>query len=72
MVRLGQKHAAPFIEDGVADLPAAGVEQIVGLVLAPHYSGFSVGQYHERAAQAAAEAGAPTTPVSTRGACEPS
>ena len=59
VVRLGQKHAAPFVEDGVADLAAAGVDRIVGVVLAPHYSGFSVGQYHERAAAAAAEAGLP-------------
>lgn len=56
-VRLGQKHAAPFIEDAVADLAADGAEQIVGLVLAPHYSAFSVGQYHERAAATAAEHG---------------
>lgn len=58
-VALGQKHAAPFVEDGVATLVAAGVERIVGLVLAPHYSAFSVGQYHERAATAAADAAIP-------------
>ena len=59
VMQLGQKHAAPFIEDGVAELVAAGVEKIVGVVLAPHYSGFSVGQYHERAGTAAAAAGVP-------------
>ncbi len=53
VVRLGQKHAHPFIEDGVAELLELGVDGVVGLVLAPHYSGFSVGQYHERAAAAA-------------------
>jgi ferrochelatase len=52
-VRLGQKHAHPFVEDGVAELVELGVDGVVGLVLAPHYSGFSVGQYHERAAAAA-------------------
>ena len=57
VVRLGQKHAAPFIEDAVAELAAEGVERVVGVVLAPHWSGFSVGQYHERAGSAAAEAG---------------
>jgi protoporphyrin/coproporphyrin ferrochelatase len=57
VVRLGQKHAAPFIEDGVAELAAEGVERIVGVVLAPHYSGFSVGQYNERAGAAAGAAG---------------
>jgi ferrochelatase len=57
VVQLGQKHAAPFIEDAVVSLAAAGVERIVGVVLAPHYSGFSVGQYNERAAAAAEAAG---------------
>ncbi len=59
VVRLGQKHAAPFVEEGVADLATAGVDGVVGVVLAPHYSGFSVGQYHERAGAAAADAGLP-------------
>ena len=57
IVRLGQKHAFPFIEDGVAALCDDGVELIVGIVLAPHYSGFSVGQYHARAAAVAEERG---------------
>ncbi|MEY2565895.1 MAG: protoporphyrin/coproporphyrin ferrochelatase [Actinomycetota bacterium] len=48
-VVLGQKHAAPFIEDGRAELEAMGVDRVVGLVLAPHYSALSVGQYEERA-----------------------
>ncbi|MGK2949399.1 MAG: ferrochelatase [Acidimicrobiales bacterium] len=54
-VVLGQKHAAPFIEDAVTTLAGDGIEQVVGLVLAPHYSRFSVGQYQERLATAAAE-----------------
>ncbi|CAN5177105.1 ferrochelatase [soil metagenome] len=56
-VALGQKHAAPFIEDGVATLAEAGIDGVVGLVLAPHYSGFSVGQYQQRVAASATEAG---------------
>jgi len=56
-VVLGQKHAAPFIEDAVAELAADGITTTVGLVLAPHYSGFSVGQYQSRAAEAGAAAG---------------
>lgn len=51
-VVLGQKHAAPFIEDAVAELAAEGITDAVGLVLAPHYSGFSVGEYQRRAADA--------------------
>src|SRR5437763_5318169 len=36
-----------------------GMERAVGLVLAPHYSRFSVGQYVERVEKAAAEHGIP-------------
>ena len=56
-VVLGQKHATPFIEDGVARLADAGITDAVGLVLAPHDSGFSVGEYQRRAAEAGAERG---------------
>ena len=59
VVVLGQKHAAPFIEDAIATLVAAEVEHIIGLVLAPHFSRGSVGQYHERAAEVAASASPP-------------
>jgi protoporphyrin/coproporphyrin ferrochelatase len=55
-VALGNKHAPPFVEDAVAEL--AGTRAgIVGLVLAPHYSRGSVGEYHGRAAAAAGERG---------------
>ena len=53
LVELGQKHAAPFIEDGVAALRSARVDRLVGVVLAPHYSAMSVGQYEARTRQAA-------------------
>ncbi len=56
-VALGQKHAAPFIEDGVAALVEAGVRGVVGLVLAPHFSRASVGEYQERLRTAAAKRG---------------
>ncbi len=59
VVRLGQKHAAPFVEDGVAALAEAGASGIVGVVLAPHWSAASVGQYDARAAEEAARAGVP-------------
>ncbi|MEO7428847.1 MAG: ferrochelatase [Acidimicrobiales bacterium] len=54
-VVLGQKHAAPFIEDAVATLACDGVQRVIGLVLAPHFSRFSVGEYQGRLATAAAE-----------------
>ncbi|HZN15881.1 MAG TPA: ferrochelatase [Acidimicrobiales bacterium] len=48
-VALGMKHSPPFIEDGVAELKAMDAVNPVGLVLAPHYSRMSVGEYTERA-----------------------
>jgi protoporphyrin/coproporphyrin ferrochelatase len=56
-VVLGYKHVAPRVEDTVAALGARGVRDAVGLVLAPHWSATSVGEYHERAAKAAVAAG---------------
>ena len=56
-VYLGQKHAAPFIEDAVAGLVEDGVERAVSLVLAPHFSSMSVGAYNARVAEAAANLG---------------
>jgi ferrochelatase len=52
-VVLGMKHAAPFIEESVEDLATRGFRCVVGLVLAPHYSAFSVGQYLDRLSTAA-------------------
>ena len=55
-VELGLKHAPPFIEDGVKALLEAGVSSITALVLAPHYSALSVGQYIERVEDAVGSA----------------
>ncbi len=62
-VVLGQKHAAPFIEDAIESLAAEGIARVVGLVLAPHFSGFSVGEYQRRLSTAAAEHGQRTAGV---------
>jgi ferrochelatase len=56
-VTLGLKHATPFIEEAVAEVAAAGFRRIVGLVLAPHYSSYSIGQYIGRVREAAAPHG---------------
>src|SRR3954469_5502435 len=48
-VVLGFKHASPTIEDAVAKLRADGVTRAVALVLPPHYSKGSVGEYLDRA-----------------------
>lgn len=54
---LGQKHAEPFIPDAVEQLARDEVERAVGLVLAPHYSAVSIGDYEARARRAAGEIG---------------
>jgi ferrochelatase len=56
-VELGMKHASPFIEEGVAALAAATISDAVGVVLTPHYSSLSVGDYQRLASAAAARAG---------------
>ena len=62
-VVLGQKHAAPFVEDAVEALAAGGATRVVGLVLAPHFSAASVGQYQERLRSAATERGMVATAI---------
>ena len=62
-VGLGLKHAAPSIEDGLQALVDDGADRIVGLVLAPHHSALSVGQYLERAEAAGAAAGVRVTGI---------
>lgn len=52
-VVLGLKHADPKIEAAVADVAERGFRRIVGAVLAPHYSAYSVGQYLGRVEEAA-------------------
>ncbi len=62
-VVLGLKHALPSIEQGVDELANVGCDRIVGLVLAPHYSAFSIGQYLDRLTAAAARHDISVTPV---------
>ncbi len=49
VVALGQKFASPEIPSTVDELVDAGVDRIIGLVLAPHYSPPSIGDYAARA-----------------------
>lgn len=44
-VYLGMKHAAPFIADAIDQMLSDGLTEMLGLVLAPHYSALSVGTY---------------------------
>lgn len=62
-VVLGLKHAEPKIETAVEDLARRGFAHIVGLVLAPHFSSYSIGQYMDRARAAAAPHGIAVTGI---------
>ena len=57
-VSLGLKHADPKVEDTARRVAEGGVSAVVGLVLAPHYSSYSIGQYLDRTRQGVAESGA--------------
>ena len=59
-VALGLKHADPKVEVAAAELAGAGFSTIVGLVLAPHYSSYSIGQYLDRTRQGVADSGRDT------------
>lgn len=57
LVALGNKHSSPRIEEAVDVLAGEEVTALVGLVLAPHYSALSVGEYAGRLTARAAAHG---------------
>ncbi|PLR97720.1 ferrochelatase [Bacillus sp. T33-2] len=57
---LGLKHIEPFIEDAVQQMHADGIEEAVSIVLAPHFSTFSVKSYNGRAREEAEKLGGPS------------
>lgn len=54
---IGLKHIEPFIEDAVESMAKAGIKRAASIVLAPHYSTFSVKSYNGRAQEAADDYG---------------
>ncbi|MFC5713550.1 ferrochelatase [Thalassorhabdus alkalitolerans] len=56
---LGLKHIDPFIEDAVAQMKEDGIEKAVSIVLAPHFSTFSVKSYNGRAQEETGRIGGP-------------
>jgi ferrochelatase len=57
-VRLGLKHAEPKVEETARQVAESGASAVIGLVLAPHFSAYSVGQYLDRARQGVADSDA--------------
>jgi protoporphyrin/coproporphyrin ferrochelatase len=56
---LGLKHIDPFVEDAVQQMHRDGIEEAVSVVLAPHFSTFSVKSYNGRAKAEAEKLGGP-------------
>ncbi|MCD2249034.1 ferrochelatase [Listeria marthii] len=54
---IGLKHIEPFIEDAVEAMHKDGIKEVISIVLAPHYSSFSVEAYNKRAKDAAEKLG---------------
>ncbi len=54
---LGLKHIEPFIEDAVKQMHEDGIKEAVSIVLAPHFSTFSVKSYNGRAVEEAEKLG---------------
>ncbi|MGG3563532.1 ferrochelatase [Neobacillus rhizosphaerae] len=54
---LGLKHIKPFIEDAVKQMHEDGIKEAVSIVLAPHFSTFSVKSYNGRAVEEAEKLG---------------
>lgn len=54
---LGLKHIEPFIEDAVRQMHEDGIQEAVSIVLAPHFSTFSVKSYNGRAKEEADKLG---------------
>lgn len=48
-VWIGMRHWHPFIKDTLAEMEVAGVTDVVGLVMAPHFSKMSIAAYFKRA-----------------------
>jgi ferrochelatase len=57
---LGLKHIEPFIEDAVKEMHSDGIKEAVSIVLAPHYSTFSIKSYNNRANEEAEKLGGMT------------
>ncbi|MEW9501655.1 ferrochelatase [Jeotgalibacillus marinus] len=59
VVYLGLKHIEPFVEDAVEQMHKDGIKEAVSIVLAPHFSTYSVKSYNGRIKETAGKIGGP-------------
>ncbi|KXH84123.1 ferrochelatase [Sporosarcina sp. HYO08] len=62
-VYVGLKHITPFIEEAVEQMHKDGITEAISIVLAPHFSTFSVKSYNGRAQEEAEKHGIVLTSV---------
>ncbi|MFN8453856.1 MAG: ferrochelatase [Anaerolineae bacterium] len=51
-VYVGMRHWSPWIKDAVGQMYLHGIEECVGIVMAPHYSSMSIGRYQAKIEEA--------------------
>lgn len=49
---VGMRHWHPYIKDTLAAMCEQGIERVIGLVMAPHYSRMSIGAYFKKVQEA--------------------
>ena len=54
---IGLKHIEPFVEDAVEAMHNEGITEAVSIVLAPHFSTFSIKSYNGRIKEEAEKLG---------------
>ncbi|MCL4496171.1 MAG: ferrochelatase [Firmicutes bacterium] len=60
-VFLGLKHSPPFISTAIRQMASDGVDHFIALVLAPHYSSMSVGEYFDEIGRSLEKGNRPMT-----------
>jgi ferrochelatase len=58
---VGMRHWQPRIKEAVTQMAEDGIEQVVALVMAPHYSGMNTGVYFQRLDEALGDLGVDMT-----------
>jgi ferrochelatase len=51
---MGMRHWHPYISEAMEKIDVLGIERVIGIVMAPHFSRMSVGAYYERLEEATA------------------
>ena len=64
-VYAGMRHWHPYIQEAVAQMAADGVQRVIAICMAPHYSSLSIGAYRRKLDEAIASLPPETRPAAT-------